>query len=110
MTFTITQGDTAPPIQSTLTDTGVPVDLRNASNVFFHVEDKFNRSVISDDLTGRVSYVDKTLGKVKYVWKSENTSDVGKYTAEWEVLYDDGKRETFPSDRKIEIEIVGGIE
>jgi len=111
MTFTIVQEDTAPPIESQLTDSGIPVDLTdNVSNIHFYMEDKFDRVVISDDLTGRVNIVSGTEGKVEYTWRSGDTDTVGVYNSEWQVLYDDGKIETFPSRGKIRVEIVEKIE
>ena len=110
MTFRIVQNDTAPSITSQLTDGGKPIDLSTASNITFHMEDMFQRSVVSDDLTGRTNIVDPTIGKVEYTWRAEDTDTVGTYSAEWEVLYEDGKVETFPtSDNKITIEVVEGI-
>jgi hypothetical protein len=109
MTFTITQNDTAPPIRSRLKDSGEPVNLTNVSNVFFYMENEYKEVVVSDDLTGRVNILDNTVGEVEYMFKSSETENVGRFKAEWEVLYDDGTRETFPSDGKVSIEITGGI-
>ena len=110
MTFKIRQGDTAPPISSTLADNGGPVDLNNASNVRFHMQDQFERVIVEDDLTGRVNIVDEDLGKVEYVFSTNDTTDVGSYTGEWEVLYDDGRIETFPVDGYVNIEITEQVQ
>lgn len=110
MTFTIVQGDTAPPISSRLSDSGEAVDLTGVSNVRFHLEDKFDRVVISADLTGRVNIVDAASGDVEYVWRPGDTDDIGSYKGEWEVLYEDGTVETFPSRGKVDIEIMEQIE
>lgn len=110
MTFTIVQNDTAPPYTTRLTDSGDPVDLSNVSNIFFHMEDKYDRVIVSADLTGRVNIVDQSGAEVEYTWRSENTEDVGTYKAEWKVLYNDGKVETFPSSGKDKIEITEEIE
>lgn len=111
MTFTIVQNDTAPPISSKLTDSNEPVDLSSdVSNVYFHLEDKFDRVVVSDDLTGRVNIVDGVSGEVEYAWRSGDTSDIGSYEAEWQVLYEDGRVETFPSRGKVDVEITEQIE
>lgn len=109
MVFTIVQNDTAPPISSRLTDSGSPVDLNNASNVFFHMEDEYDREVINDDLTGRVNIVDPESGDVEYVWQSGDTEKIGSYKAHWEVLYNNGEVETFPSRDKIDIEVTEEI-
>jgi hypothetical protein len=110
MTFTIVQGDTAPPISSRLTDSGEAVNLSNASNVFFHMENRYEKKVIEDDLAGRVNIVDEASGDVEYVWRPGDTDKIGSYEAEWQVLYNDGKIETFPSRGKVEIEITEQIE
>lgn len=110
MAFSIVQKDTNPPISSRLTDSGEPVDLSNSSNVFFHMEDEYNRVVISDDITGRVNITDESRGRVEYVFSESDTESVGTYEAEWEVLYDDGTRETFPSNRMITVNITSGIQ
>lgn len=109
MTFRIVQGDTAPPISSKLSDEDGYVDLSNASNIRFHMEDRFQRIQLEDDLTGRVNILNESLGKVEYVWRARDTLDVGTYKAEWEVLYDDGTIETFPTDGYIDIEITEQI-
>jgi hypothetical protein len=110
MTFTIVQNDTAPPIGSRLADSGEPVDLSNVSNVRFHMEDRFDRVIIEDDLTGRVNIVDASAGEVEYAFTNGDTSDVGKYKGEWQVLYSDGKIETFPSAGKVDIQITEEIQ
>lgn len=109
MTFTIVQNDTAPPISSRLADGGHPVDLSDASNVRFHMENKFKETVIDDDLTGRVNIVDTLSGDVEYVFAPGDTSSIGTFKAEWQVLYDDGKIETFPSSGKVTVEITEEI-
>lgn len=110
MTFKIVQGDTAPPISSKLSDEDEYVNLTNVSNVRFHMQDRFERVVVEDDLTGRVNIVDGQTGKVEYVWSPDDTTDVGLYKAEWEVLYDDGTIETFPTDGYVDIEITEQIQ
>lgn len=110
MVFRIVQGDTAPPISSRLSDEDGAVDLSNVSNVEFHMMDKFERVVVSDDVTGRVNYVDKSVGEVEYVFKQEDTTDVGIYKGEWQVLYNDGTIETFPTDGYVDIHITEEIE
>ncbi len=110
MTFTIRQGDTAPPISSRLSDENGYVDLTNASNVRFHMQDEFERVVVEDDITGRVNIVDGSTGHVEYAWSTSDTTRVGSYRAEWEVLYDDGGVETFPVDGYINVEITEQVQ
>lgn len=109
MTFTIVQNDTAPPITSRLADDRVPVDLSNASNIRFHMKDQYENIVVDDDLTGRVNIVDEASGEVEYAFRPEDVTDIGTYRAEWEVLYDDGTIETFPSSGTITVKITEEI-
>lgn len=50
--------------------------------------------------------VDAAGGSVKYAWAASDTDTAGRYRAEWEVLFADGRRETFPNAGYLEIEIV----
>lgn len=115
MTFKIVQNDTAPSLISVLRDNNKPIDLSGFDNVFFYVEDKYQRVVIEDDARGnvgegRVGVLDDKRGKVEYVFDSDDTSDAGTYYAEWQVIYQDGSVETFPTDGKIEIKITEEIQ
>jgi hypothetical protein len=109
MTFTIVQNDTAPPITSQLSDSGEAVDLSNVSNIRFHMEDEFKNVIVDDDLTGDVDIVDANLGKVAYEFDQDDTSNVGSYKGEWQVLYSDGTIETYPSNTKVNIEVTEEI-
>lgn len=105
MPFTITQDDTSPALSSTLTDGGQPVDITGYNEVEFHMENKYQEIVINEDTTGRVSVVDAASGRVSYTFGAEDTENVGTYWAEWQVTYDSGNVETFPSGEKLKIEI-----
>jgi hypothetical protein len=110
MTFTIVQNDTVPPISSQLSDSGSPVDLSNADKVSFHMEDKYDRKIIEEDNKGgRVYIVDESSGEVEYLWQSGDTEKIGSYKAQWQVEYNNGKVETFPSRGKIDIEVTEEI-
>lgn len=106
MAFRITQGDTSPAILSSLTDDGEPVDLSSADTVRFIMEDKYEQIVVdADNNTGNVSIVDAAAGEVEYGFSAADTETVGTYKAEWEVTYDTGAVETFPTGGKITIEV-----
>lgn len=105
--FEITQSDTATSLVTTLTDSGVPVDISGYNEVRFHMVDGFDAVVIDDDTTGRVNVISDVDGEVEYVFGADDASVVGTYYAEWEVEYGDGSIETFPTSKgKIEIEII----
>lgn len=109
MTFKIVQGDTSPALRSTLRDNSVPVPIDGYDEVKFHVENEYDEVIIDASSTGRVNVVDPSVGDVEYAWADGDTSDVGTYYGEWQVTYGDGSNETFPSEGKIEIEIVEEI-
>jgi hypothetical protein len=41
--------------------------------------------------------VEPTLGAVRYEWKATDVDTPGVYNAEWEVTYEDGLKQTFPT-------------
>lgn len=110
MTFTIKQGDTSPPLTTTLADAGVPIDLSSTSNIQFIMEDPFARTVIEDDRTGNVNIVSEADGLVEYIWQDGDTDTAGAYRAEWIVEYDTGTSETFPVDGYLGVEVVEGLD
>lgn len=109
MTFKITQNDTSPSLATTLLAEGEPIDLSDATAVRFLMEDRYERLVIDDDLSGSVRFLDASNGEVEYTFSASDTQTVGSYHAEFEVTYNNGSIETFPSNGKIDIEIVEEI-
>lgn len=110
MTFTITQDDNSPALLTTLSDeSGVPVDLSNAGDVRFIMQDMYERIVVDESLDGGVSIVDEDMGMVEFVFSETETRNVGGYEAEFEVRYTNGVVETFPTDGKIDIKVVEHI-
>lgn len=109
MTFTITQNDTSPALESQLLDNNVPVDISGFNEVSFHMENKFDEVVIDDDTTGSVIVADPSLGEVEYQFDQTQTATIGTYSAHWEVEYGDGSIETFPSSGSITVEVTEEI-
>lgn len=94
--FYIKRNDTSPSVEATLSAKGSPVDLTGAT-VYFHM---------SDGLGGLGTIVDPSTGKVRYDWQAGDTATAGVYYSEWEVVYADGKKETFPNDGYSTIKIL----
>lgn len=110
MTFRITQGDSSPSLLATLGDGTNPVELTNVTEVRFVMEDRYERVVIDEGLQDSVNIIDDDSGEVEFVFDSTQTTDAGRYKAEFEVEYTSGAIETFPTgDRKIVVEIVEQI-
>lgn len=101
--ITIKRGDTRNCIKAILKNasSGDPVNLEGCS-VKFHMAPLSRPAVISR----AVHVEDAAAGEVWVVWAPGETDMAGIYRAEFEVLYDDGKIETFPNDGYISIQIL----
>lgn len=90
----VKQNDTRPAAPATLKRGDVVVDLTLATSVTF----KMTREGQVDKKVNSVANVlSATLGTVEYRWLAGDTDESGQYIAEWEVLWDDGTIETFPT-------------
>ena len=103
--ITIKRGDTRNCIKAVLKDArGAPVDLTGCSVRFYMAP--LNRAAI----ISRAAHVeDAAAGEVWLVWASGDTDTSGVYRAEFEVVYQDGRRETFPNDGYISIQIIDDL-
>ena len=103
--ITIKRGDTRNCIKAILKNaSGAPVDLTGCS-VSFHMAPLNRPAVIS-----RAAHIeDAAAGEVWVVWAPGETDTAGVYRAEFEVVYQDGRRETFPNDGYISIQILNDL-
>ena len=103
--ITIKRGDTRHAIKAVLKDaSGAPVDLTGCE-VKFHMAPLNRPAVIS-----RAAHIqDAVTGEVWFVWASGETDIAGVYRAEMEVTYQDGRKETFPNDGYISIQILNDL-
>lgn len=103
--ITIKRGDTRNAIKAILKDSsGNPVNLENC-HVKFHMAPLNRPAVIS-----RAAHIENAAaGEVWVVWAPGETDVAGIYRAEFEVTYDDGRRETFPNTGYISIQILSDL-
>jgi hypothetical protein len=100
--FKIKQGNTAPLLKAVLqrlNDEGEvegPADLTGVDTVTFTMRNKTSLVVQVDE--GAADVVgDPTLGEVEYEWQPGDTDIAGNFLGEFDVLYTNGKTETFPN-------------
>lgn len=92
--FYIKQDDEIPVIEAQLTDSqGNPIDLSN-STVTLHVAKPRG---LGNVFSKEANVVDGENGVVHYVWEEGDTSETGRFRAEFTVEYINGDTETFPN-------------
>ncbi len=102
---TIKRGDTRHAIRAILKDSsGSPVDLTDCS-VSFHMAPLGRSAVVSR----QVDVHDAEAGEVWVVFAPGETDISGVYRAEFLVAYGDGRKETFPNDGYINIQILSDL-
>jgi len=98
---TFKQGDTGDTLRVRLTDENGKVNVSNTT-VKFLAEDRTGNQVLNENMT----VVDGPNGEVKYEWQAGDfIEDPGVYQAEFKIIDDTSKPETFPNKGKVDIEI-----
>ena len=102
---TIKRGDTRHAIRAVLKNTqGTPVNLSGCS-VSFYMAPLGRPPTISR----AVDIHDALAGEVWVVFAPGETDVSGVYRAEFQVTYGDGRKETFPNDGYISIQILSDL-
>jgi len=105
--ISIKQDDRRPVAEITITRGGVAVDLTLASTVIFKMT---QRGQITKKVDSSAVITDAVGGVVEYRWAAGDTDTPGWYGAEWEVLWNDGKTETFPTLVNDTVLVVGDLD
>lgn len=90
----VKQGDRRPAAPATIKRGTTVVDLTLATSVTFKMR-HFNLAGLTVDAEANVLSAED--GTVEYRWIAGDTDLAGDYYAEWEVLWSDGTKETFPT-------------
>jgi len=89
----IKQNDRRPPASQTLKRGDTVVDLTEATGVTFKMREQ-GRKELKVNTAGMLISND---GEVRYNWQSGDTDTPGMFEVEWEVIWNDGTTETFPT-------------
>lgn len=95
-TFFLKRNDTSPSIVYDLSMSDGPVDLTGATVRFY----------MGKVVDSEADVLDAEAGRVEYVWQEGDSSRSGLYRAEWEVVFADGTKQTFPNDSYIRVRVV----
>jgi hypothetical protein len=103
----ISQGDTEPLFFDELSyETGAKVDLTGAAVEFVMRALTANQPVA---LTGTVSVVSTTEGKVAFSPSTTDSATVGNYMAQWVVTFSGGERMTFPTEGYLWVQVQANL-
>ncbi len=112
-TFTIKQGDLAPPLQATLTDsTGQAINLTGNLGITFQM--KLRQHAQHDAVALKVDAAASVVGAatdgvVEYDWVGADTDEIGDYIAEFKMIGSDSKPRTVPNPSFITVRVVADI-
>lgn len=108
--ITMKRGDTRPDVILTpLSGAGAVVNMVDAplgplQSKVFHLADKDGAEVVTGNATVEGA---GTANRLRYRWGTGDAGEtdglVGEYRGEFEVVYADGGRETFPNGRDLKI-------
>jgi len=105
--ISIKQDDRRPVADITITRGGIAVDLSLASSVTFKMT---QRGKIDKKVDSAAVITGAVAGEVEYRWAAGDTDTPGTYRAEWEVLWNDGKTETFPTLVNDVVLVIGDLD
>lgn len=106
--FSLKANDRLPSIKATLSTGGAPIDLTPATKVDFIMKGAAPATV--PKVNSPAVIVDPAGGVVRYDWKAGDTNTPGSYQAEWEVTWDDGKTQTFPTTSYHTIDVLADLD
>jgi len=91
----IRSGSNVPIVVELIWEDGNPMDLTNVSTITMRLKDISTGQVV---YTGTCTVVSPSNGRIQHNW-GDTSSLNGIYEREFEITYNDGTKETVPSDR-----------
>lgn len=95
-TFYLKKNDTAPAIETILSDINGAVDLTGCTVLFRMSEAGAGNLMVEKAATIVVPQAGADKGKCYAEFEAEDTAVIGEYRVEWKVTFSDGKVATFP--------------
>lgn len=102
--FYIKRGDRGPSVEATLLGPDPdrePIVLTNASAVRFKMEPSLDEAAV---------IVSAAEGTVRYDWAASQTDTAGKFKAEFEIEWNDGRLQTVPNRGYIAVYITEDLD
>lgn len=103
--FNLKQHDTWPPMEATLRDANVPIDL-TGSSVLMLLKTSSGGTLFSRTCT---IVAPGTDGNVKYDWIPADTANVNAFNMEFEITFPDGKIATIPNVGYYSVEVTADL-
>ena len=100
------QNDTRPFVEAQLKyQNGQYFDLSDVKSV------RFLMGLATDNKlrVNSEAIIVNTAGRIRYVWKSGDTSEAGNFNAEFQLIFNDGSVLTVPAESYIEVKITARL-
>lgn len=113
--FSIKAHDRLPVLPATFKDglTGTVIDITTANSVKFIMraaDDNWTPLVGTPKISSPATVANAAGGQVTYDWAAVDTDTPGKYVGEFEVIWSNLKKQTFPTRTYITIEILADLD
>lgn len=105
--ITLKRGDRLPLLDRTLLDENDDaVDLTGATVRFIMRA----YGATNPKISAAATVLDAPTGRVRYSWTANDTDTAGHYQAEFEVTFSNGRKETFPNDHHLTVDVVADLD
>lgn len=105
--ITLKRGDRLPLLDRTLLDENDnAVDLTGATVRFIMRA----YGATNPKISAAATVLDADEGRVRYSWGATDTDTAGHYQAEFEVTFSNGRKETFPNDHHLTVDVVADLD